>query len=87
MKNVRMHFDAMRGWICDVPQSLSPMELNRVIAFTIKAQTDRVRSMPAGDRKQQGKLAIEILKTKGWACVQQNIISQFKGDEKVLFQR
>lgn len=87
MKNVRMHFDAARGWICDVPQALSPMELARVVSFTIKAQTDRVRAMPPGDRKEQGKLAIDILKTKGWACVQQNIVSRFPGDEKVLFQR
>jgi len=87
MNKVRMHFDAMRGWICDVPQALSPMELQRVVDFTIKSQTDRVRGMPPGDRKEQGKLAIGILIEKGWACVQQNIVSRFQDEEKVLYQR
>lgn len=87
MQQPRMHFDAERGWVVDTPIALTPMELQKCAIYTIKRQTDRIRSFGPHqrDRRAQGEVALQLLKEKGWTCIQQNIIKA--GMETVLYSK
>jgi len=56
-KPPRVHWDAETGWVIDTNFSLSFGMLKSCVEYTRKVQTDRLRTMPLGDRRDQMELA------------------------------
>lgn len=57
----RVHWDAALGWVVDSRFALNRLQLQACVDFTRKYQTERIRSMPPGDRKDQAKKALATL--------------------------
>ncbi|GEM_PF-6396286 len=58
----RLHWDAERGWVLDVPTVIAQAQLRRVAQWALPRQIERWRSLPPGDRKDELGRAIEQLK-------------------------
>lgn len=83
-KNLRLHYDAERGWLLDVPWLLPTSVVRRVVELAVPKQIDRWRSLPAGEKRDDLKNAIEKLQ---FFAVQQNVVGT-RGDgtgDLVLF--
>lgn len=57
----RVHWDAVNGWVVDTQIALTRQQLFAVVAHTKKIQHERIRAMPAGDRREQAVAAIKNL--------------------------
>ena len=79
-----------KGWIVDVEQLLTPMELQRIIDFTLKVQSDRFITLGSGDRRDECARTITALRERKMI---QNIIGvgdkviydAYKTDSKKIF--
>jgi hypothetical protein len=83
-KNIRLHWDAEKGWLLDVPWGVSESMLRRVAEYAVPRQIDRWKSLPPGDKKEDLKLAIQKLQRFE---IKQNIVGP-RGDglgDLVLF--
>lgn len=60
-RNVRLHWDAVIGWIVDVPVTLSPQQLARIAQWALPKQRDRYCSLPPGVRRDELARAITLL--------------------------
>lgn len=58
---LRLHWDAVNGWMVDVPTPLTERQLQGIIDWSVPKQIDRWRSLPVGDKKDQLELAIKDL--------------------------
>jgi hypothetical protein len=78
MNALRLHWDADRGWILDVPVALSAPALERAVAWCLPKQIDRWRSLPSGAKRDELGHAIELLRR---GRVTQRIVGM-RGDGK-----
>lgn len=60
VKNVRLHWDAVDGWLLDVPVVL-PSIPQPAIDWMVKQQIERWRGLPPGEKKDQLAGAIKDL--------------------------
>lgn len=60
-KPLRLHWDAVQGWLVDSPTALSDNQLKRICLWAVPKQIDRWRSLPAGTKKDELELAIKDL--------------------------
>lgn len=82
MKNVRMHYDIIDGWILDVEFTLNPIEIEKIIDYTLFKQSDRLKSMISGARRDECKIALDLLRVGRSKVVKQNFIGY---NEKELY--
>ena len=82
MKNVRMHYDIIDGWILDVEFTLNPIEVEKIIDYTLFKQSDRLKSMISGARRDECKIALDLLRVGRSNVVKQNFIGY---NEKELY--
>ena len=61
MKNFPLRW-TNEGWVITVDRYLSPEQLAKVLAYAVKIQTDRWRSLPHGDNRDAFGVAIELLR-------------------------
>lgn len=80
----RVHWDAVSGWVVDTPISLSKRQLKACVDWTVKIQSERIRSMPHGDRREQ---AVAALKRLSVDTLKVNLLpeSGYSGGERVLY--
>jgi hypothetical protein len=78
-----MHWSLERGWMLDVPFSLSDAQVQAAIDYTLKMQSDRLLTMMPGDHKEQMTRALLALRTGGPAVVRQIVVTS---PEAVLYQ-
>lgn len=64
MRNYRLHWDALNGWVVDVDVLLSGIQIDRLCEWAIPRQVIRYRSLPQGDKKEELGRAIELLKKR-----------------------
>lgn len=83
MKGLQLKW-SNEGWTLDVPRYLTPNQLANVVNYAVKAQTDRWRSLPHGDRRDALELAIELLK-KG--AIKQRLLPNSSGEYVMLEAR
>lgn len=60
--NLRLHWDAEMGWIIDVPFTLTLQAVQRICEYAIPKQQNRMLSLSPGDKKEELRVAIELLK-------------------------
>ncbi len=61
MKSIRVYWDDALGWTIEVPFALSRPQAEAAVAWVKKIQSERIRSMPYGDRKEQAAKALASL--------------------------
>lgn len=83
MKKIRLYYDFTNGWILDVDFALKPIEVERVIDFTLSKQKDRIISMDPGPRRDVAEKALNILKIGRGKVVSQNFVGTT--NEKELY--
>lgn len=59
---LRLHWDAERGWLLDAQCTLAPAELQRIIEWALPRQIERLKSLPAGDKRTELEKAIVDLR-------------------------
>lgn len=80
---LRVHWDAVVGWVVDTRIALIPSQLQACVDFTRKYQTERICSMPFGDRKDQAKKALATLSVKS---LKVNLLPVEEwSDERILY--
>jgi len=63
-QDFRVHWDAEHGWLIDVRVtgiSLTAMQIDHIRQWAHARQTDRWRSLPPGDRKDECRRTIDDL--------------------------
>lgn len=70
--DVRMRWDAERGWLVFAPVVLSTSQLSRIAQWAEPKQVDRYRSLPPGERKEECARAVQDLRDGRVQCVIQN---------------
>lgn len=78
MKNMRLHWDAVEGWLLDVPLYLPNHILANVVRWAYPRQLDRLRSLPPGARQDELKAALPLLRQ---GKLTQRVVGQ-RGDGK-----
>jgi hypothetical protein len=58
---LRLYWDAVEGWVLDVPVPLTQAQLARIARWAVPRQVARWRSLPHGDRREQLGRAISAL--------------------------
>lgn len=64
MKNYRLHWDAILGWIVDTDVTLSDFQLSGICDWAIPKQVGRWNSLPIGAKKDELGMAIKLLQNK-----------------------
>jgi hypothetical protein len=57
-----MYNDTTGAWVCQTPRMLDPLQLRRVVNFTLSARSKMAVSMPRGERRERVEKAIEALR-------------------------
>lgn len=70
MREIPVHYDPAMGWIADVPRALLPSQLQRLVAFVLQVNQQRVTGMPPGDTRELMVRRLAELRTRG---VQQRV--------------
>jgi len=85
MRPFRLHWDAVEGWLLDVPVAQPPHIIQRVIDWSVPKQVDRLRALPPGEKKEELTKAIQLLQA---GQLKQRLVG-FCGDGKgdlVMFE-
>lgn len=82
MQYMRLHWDAVLGWIVDTEISLDSMQLKRVCDWALPRQISRYNSLPLGSKKDE--LAAAIKKLRAYQISQRLVYNQ--AGEAALFK-
>jgi hypothetical protein len=65
MRDVPVHYDPVFGWVADVPRALPATMLQRLVAFVLRVNQQRVAGMPPGDTRELMRTRLDELRAKG----------------------
>lgn len=75
---LRLHWDAEAGWLLDVPWAMPQAMVRGAVDWALPKQIQRYNGLPAGDKRDELKTAIEALRRYE---VRQNVVGA-RGDGK-----